>query len=63
MNYGKLTATISSIAIMIANDITDEDELTLLSLMFTQLGDTLATISQQRSMSNILNNNSDSKEE
>ena len=49
MNPCELTAVVSTLALVIAND----DELDLLSAIFTQLGDTLATISIQRA---ILNN-------
>ncbi|WP_324825199.1 DUF6774 domain-containing protein [Sinanaerobacter sp. ZZT-01] len=40
----ELTYFITTVSNLIAKDKT-EDELTLLSVMFTQLGDTLATIS------------------
>ena len=50
MNYGELTAVISSLALVIANSIPDDDELNLLSVVLTQLGDTLATISLQREL-------------
>ena len=50
MNYGELTAVISSLAVVIANSIPDDDELNLLSVVLTQLGDTLATISLQREL-------------
>lgn len=50
MNYCELTATITAIAIAIAKDIPDNDELGMLSAMLTQLSDTLATIATHRSL-------------
>lgn len=50
MNYCELTATITAIAIAIAKDIPDDDELGMLSTMLTQLADTLATIATHRSL-------------
>lgn len=48
LNHCELTAAISALALAIANVIEDNDELDLVALVFTQLGDTLATISTQR---------------
>ncbi|MBN7772796.1 DUF6774 domain-containing protein [Clostridium aminobutyricum] len=50
MNYCELTAAISSLAIVIAKNIPDDDELDLLAATLTQLGDTLATIAAHRSL-------------
>ena len=47
----QLTTFINSIANFIACDL-DDSELILLSAVFTQLGDTLATISAQRNICN-----------
>ena len=48
MNSFELTALISTLAIVIADNISDNDDLSLLGTIFTQLGDTLATISTMR---------------
>lgn len=48
----ELTAVISTLAIIIAESIADDDELTLLALSLTQLGDTLGTIVTQRGLLN-----------
>lgn len=50
MNYCELTATITAIAIAIAKDIPDDDELGMLAAMLTQLADTLETIAAHRSL-------------
>lgn len=47
MNALELTSSISALANAIACQVND-DELDLLAAVFTQLGDTLATISVQR---------------
>ncbi len=47
MNALELTSSITALANAIACQISD-DELDLLAAVFTQLGDTLATISVQR---------------
>ena len=47
MNALELTSSITALANAIACQISD-DELVLLAAVFTQLGDTLATISVQR---------------
>ena len=49
MNACELTAAITGAANTIACNLCDE-ELELLALVFTQLGDTLATIAAQRGM-------------
>lgn len=49
MNPCELVSVISSIACIIAKDKTI-DELNILSVIFTQLGDTLATIATQKSI-------------
>ena len=40
----------SAVAILIADNISDNDTLELLAALLTQLGDTLATITLQRAM-------------
>lgn len=49
MNGCELTASITAIANMLACQLT-EDELNLLGVVLTQLGDTLLTIATQRSI-------------
>jgi hypothetical protein len=49
MNPCELTATITAIANWLAYQLT-EDELNLLGVSLTQLGDTLLTIATQRSI-------------
>ena len=39
-----LTTTINTLASIIADSVDDEDDIALLAAIFTQLGDTLATI-------------------
>ena len=51
MNAFQLTNFINSTANLIACNTTDDD-LNLLSVIFTQLGDTLTTIAVQRSIYN-----------
>ncbi len=48
MNPCELTASVTAIANAIACRCPDDDELNLLALILTQLGDTLATIAAQR---------------
>jgi|GEM_PF-1458157 len=50
MSPGELVALISGLSVVIAENIPDDDELNLLSNVFSQLGDTLATIAAQRSI-------------
>lgn len=57
MNACELTSAITAIANMLACKLTD-DELSIIAVAFTQLGDTLTTISTQRS---ICCNNGDKK--
>lgn len=57
MNSCELTASITALSNTIACKLTD-DELNLLGVTLTQLGDTLLTIATQRS---ICNRNSDKK--
>lgn len=57
MNSCELTASITAIANTLACKLTD-DEINLLGVTLTQLGDTLLTIATQRS---ICNRNSDKK--
>lgn len=47
MNPCELTASITAIANLLANCVSEE-ELTILAVSFTQLGDTLSTILAQR---------------
>ena len=49
MNSGALTASITALANTLACHLT-EDELNLLGVALTQLGDTLLTIATQRSI-------------
>ena len=49
MNPCELTATITAIANRLASQLT-EDELTMLGVSLTQLGDTLLTIATQKSI-------------
>ena len=49
MNSCELTASITAAANLIANSLTD-DELSILGVALTQLGDTLLTIATQRSI-------------
>jgi hypothetical protein len=50
MNPNELVALVTAIAVLIARSVPDNDELGLLALVFTQLGDTLATIVAQREL-------------
>ena len=49
MNACELTASITAVANMIAKNLND-DELNILGVALTQLGDTLITIATQRSI-------------
>lgn len=49
VNACELTASITALANTIANQF-DDDRLSLLGAVFTQLGDTLATIAAQRAL-------------
>ena len=49
MNACELTASITAVANMIAKNLND-DELNILGVTLTQLGDTLLTIATQRSI-------------
>lgn len=49
MGVSELTVTITALANALANQYT-EQELSLLAAIFTQLGDTLATIAARRSL-------------
>lgn len=48
MNDCILPVGVSALACAIAAEIEDSDDLSLLAALFTQLGDTLATIAAQR---------------
>lgn len=50
MDPCELAMFITASAVVIAQNITDDDELDVLALAFSQLGDTLATISAQRQL-------------
>ena len=52
MNRSCLIIQITAISEFIASCIEDDDELALAGAVFTQLGDTLATISLQRDICN-----------
>lgn len=60
MNACELTLSITILANAIASKVTDE-ELELLAVIFTQLGDTLTTISVQRSIETAKTNKSKEK--
>ena len=49
MDACALTASVTAIANLLANNFTD-DELSILGAILTQLGDTLLTIATQRSI-------------
>ena len=49
MNACKLTASVTAIANLLAQNFTD-DELNILGVVLTQLGDTILTIATQRSI-------------
>ena len=46
----EITTSVTALANLIACNTPDDDELSLLGAIFTQLGDTLATISIQRAI-------------
>ncbi|HZK02636.1 MAG TPA: DUF6774 domain-containing protein [Anaerovoracaceae bacterium] len=50
MNPSQLTMLISSLAVIISNEITDDVELGILGSSFTRLGNTLTTMSAQRAL-------------
>ena len=50
MDPCELAVLITAIAVFISKNVEDDDELGLLALVFTQLGDTLATIVAQREL-------------
>lgn len=49
MNACELTASVTTIANLLAQNFTD-DELNILGVVLTQLGDTILTIATQRSI-------------
>ena len=49
MNACELTASVTAIANLLAQNFTD-DELNILGVVLTQLGDTILTIATQRSI-------------
>jgi len=55
----ELTSFITAIANAISSGVSDDDVLSLLGAIFTQLGDTLTTISITRSICNQNKNSSD----
>ncbi len=56
MNSCEITASVTAIANMIAQCL-DDEELSLLGAILTQLGDTLETISAQRALCESKNEN------
>lgn len=50
MNECELTASVSALAITIANQFPNNDDLTLVAAAMTQLADTLNTIAIQREL-------------
>lgn len=50
MNPNELVTLITAIAVLISRSVPDNKELGLLALVFSQLGDTLATIVAQREL-------------
>lgn len=50
MNFLEFTMFINTLSVAIANGLSDE-ELAILAVVFTQIGDTLATISVAREIS------------
>lgn len=60
LNECELTIGISILANAIASNIDDNDLLALISCVVSQLGDSLATISAQRTLCNNKNNAQDS---
>lgn len=49
MNSCELTTSITAIANVLACEVDSDDELNLIGIILTQLGDTLMTIATQRS--------------
>lgn len=56
MNSCQLTASITTFANVISNNLSI-DETTLLAAIFVQLGDTLATIATQRTICGVVQDN------
>ena len=52
MNPSELTMLISSLAVLISNEVTDDNEFALWALLITRLGNTLTSISAQRILMN-----------
>ena len=50
MNPSELTMLISTLAVLISNEVTDDNELALWALAVTRLGNTLTAISAQRAL-------------
>jgi hypothetical protein len=50
MNPSELTMLISSLAVIISNEITDDSELAILGSSITRLGNTITSISAQRAL-------------
>lgn len=50
MNSSQLVGAVSALSIVIADNIPDNIDLSLLAAILTQLGDTLATIATRREM-------------
>lgn len=50
MNQGELTFAVTALSNAIANALPNDDDLALAGAIFTQLGDTLTTVSTHRSI-------------
>lgn len=50
MRPEELVAFVTAIAVLISRSVPDNDELGVIALVFTQLGDTIATIVAQRQL-------------
>ncbi|QHI71769.1 DUF6774 domain-containing protein [Aminipila terrae] len=59
MNSCELVSAITALAIIIANETPNDDELSVLASSFNQLGDTLATIAAQRELQKNRNESSE----
>nr|WP_315021693.1 DUF6774 domain-containing protein [uncultured Aminipila sp.] len=59
MNSCELVSAITAIAVIIANQTPNDNELSLLASSLNQLGDTLATIAAQRELQESQNSSSE----
>jgi hypothetical protein len=55
MSSLEITTLITVVANTIAENVSDEDALALLAVIFSQLGDTIATIAEVKALCNRLN--------